>query len=466
MATLLGTGIKNANNTTAIPVSITGTFTVGKAYFATIGGNVVSSLDATFSATDSLGNTWVKADSQVNGTSCQVSQFYMVCTTGGANPTVTFTPTNSVGRVVAIVEDPNVTLTGSPPLDTHPKGTGSNASVTAGSTGTLAQASEYAYVSSCFASGSTASSVDSSFTLQGTGVSTNGATDKRVQSADRTVSATTALSPTISLSTANAWAVVVGTYKLAAAGTNGSVTAVVATATTAGSAPVVSGGATVTAVAATVSAAAAAPVVTGVRNAAVTAVVATASTAAVAPTVSGSANVTAAAATVSVAALAPVVSTAGNGNVAAIKATVTAAAVAPTVTATRSATVAPPSAAIAVQAAAPVVSAGSTVGAPTASITVAAIAPQVSVSGSVAAPVATVSLQALVPTISGSAVVLAPPATVTVQAATPVVKAFIPRDVWLDGELEPVPYGAEVLASRYSVLTEQSRYAAFAEEDP
>jgi hypothetical protein len=178
-------------------------------------------LDAGWSATDNLGNTWQLDKSVVNGTSDQISQLSTRVTTGGTITAVTLTPTNSVGRVAGWVDQPGVNVVTGTYVDKAPAGTtGNTATPTATATGTLAQASEYIYASVSMPLGATVSSAGGSFTLAGTNVSTNGTTDKRGAGEDLTVAATTTVTATMNLAGgANQWAMVVVTYKIAAGGT-------------------------------------------------------------------------------------------------------------------------------------------------------------------------------------------------------------------------------------------------------
>lgn len=211
----IGTGHRDASSTAAVAVVCDGNMVAGRAYFATVGANVVSSTDANWSAADSLGNTWTRVDTVVNGTAVQVAQFYCVATVGGLTPTITFTPAAAVARVVINVEDPQVVLTALSPLDVSAKAGNNNLNIAPGTTGVRAAPGEYLYLSAAFGSGSTVTAVDSGFSLQSTDVSNFGTTDKRIQTAGRTTTDTAAVNPIMTLSASTGWAAIVAAYKLA-----------------------------------------------------------------------------------------------------------------------------------------------------------------------------------------------------------------------------------------------------------
>lgn len=223
-------------------------------------------------------------------------------------------------------------------------------------------------------------------------------------------------------------------------GADGNANAVVATATAAGVAPVVTGirNATVAAVAATATALAVVPAVSGA--ALVAPPTATATAAAIAPTVDGIQNATTAAvvATAVASAEAPIVDGGGGGaaNVVAVAATADAAAIAPTVAGIQNGTVAPPAALATADGHAPTFAADGNITVVRATATALALPPTVDgiQNASVAAVTALATALGLPPVVSASAspTVLAVTATATATAYSPSVMGhvpLVPRDV-------------------------------------
>lgn len=250
------------------------------------------------------------------------------------------------------------------------------------------------------------------------------------------------------------WIGTVVAIQEAGGGTDATVNAVAATATTAAVAPVVTGirNASVSAVAATVSVAAVAPVVSSAVNGTVNAVAATATLAAVAPAVSAGASVAAVKATLASAAVAPAIQS--GSTVTAVKATATTAAVAPTVAG--GASVSAVKANVSTAAVAPAASGGAVVTAVVATVSVAALAPAVSTTspGTILAVAAHVTVAANAPAVSGGAKVTAVKAALTVAAVAPTVA--------LGATVSAVAATVAVTAHAPSVVTPDARISAVA----
>jgi hypothetical protein len=179
-AIILGTGQRDANGTGT--VTLTGSQTVGLNDLITVkvSGNVISSLDAGWSATDNLSNTWQLDKSQVSGTSDQVA-ILSTRSAAGTLTLITLTPTNSIGRVIAVAEQTTGVKASGTYVDQTAGAAGTGTAASSGATAALAGSGELGMAATSMAAGATASSCGGSYTLQATNVSTNGTTDKRLQ---------------------------------------------------------------------------------------------------------------------------------------------------------------------------------------------------------------------------------------------------------------------------------------------
>lgn len=183
--------------------------------------------------------------------------------------------------------------------------------------------------------------------------------------------------------------------------------------------------ATVNAVVAAATSAAIAPAISATKNPTTVSPVGAATAAARAPTVSGTSNptVTAVLALATAAMLVPAVAATVDALVSPPVASATAAMAAPSVSADANPTVSPPAASASAALLAPAVSAGAVVVAPTAAASAQMLAPSVTVSPTVTSPAATASGLMLAPTVSGSAVVTVPVATASAGMLAPAVSA-------------------------------------------
>ena len=196
---------RDAAGTGNVTGSCSQTVAVGDLLIANIAASTVSSLDAGFSMTDNLGNTWLVADHGINGANLQGTILSSRVSVAGTLTTLTLAMTNSCGRINGnLVLVAGGLVASGTYIDVVAHSTGTSTTPSSGATATIANANSLAFAQFVHAKAQTFSS--QSWGTRLTSSSSNaGTTDKAQEGTYNAAVGTAATTATETISGSTAW---------------------------------------------------------------------------------------------------------------------------------------------------------------------------------------------------------------------------------------------------------------------